>query len=199
MTQHHGAQDGLFHVTTNAKGRSAWCILPGVAQIMIDNLFTTRNLCRARVYAFNILPDHVHVILWPGEGGLSRFMHSFKRNSSKDIRYFLGVDDILIDNRGGIRSSATVGGNDASKIMSLSAAEVRIPPMRTIRADHNYCFTGWQHGFYDERIRDVRQRDAAIHYVQTNAIRHGLVARIADWPWSSVHFAHAIDPLPWWA
>jgi putative transposase len=39
----------------------------------------------AQLFAFCILPDHVHMLISPGEKGLSSFMHAFKKNSSRDI------------------------------------------------------------------------------------------------------------------
>ena len=100
MTQYHGAQDGIFHVTTNAKARSSWCTLPGIPEILIDNMCMTRNLHSAKLYAFCVLPDHMHIIFTPGKKGLSTFMHSFKRNASKDAGIFLACRS------GGSRSSA---------------------------------------------------------------------------------------------
>ncbi len=91
MSQRHGAQHGIFHVTTNAAKKNPWLTMDGVPNVIIDNLMMTRNVHRAQVHAFCILPDHMHIILTPGEKGLSSFIHSFKRNSSKDIRSILGV------------------------------------------------------------------------------------------------------------
>ena len=39
----------------------------------------------AKLYVFCILPDHLHILLSPGEKGLSAFMHAFKKNSSREI------------------------------------------------------------------------------------------------------------------
>jgi len=86
MTQKHISQHGTFHVTTNARGRIGWCTLPGIPEIMIDNLVMTRNIHGAQVFAFCILPDHVHMVMSPGKRGLSAFMQSFKLNSSRDVR-----------------------------------------------------------------------------------------------------------------
>jgi len=84
MPQKHGIV-GTFHITTNAHGKIPWCIWPGVPEILIDNLVMTRNLHQAKLCAFCIMPDHVHLILYPGEKGLAKFMKSWKQNSSRDI------------------------------------------------------------------------------------------------------------------
>jgi len=92
MTQKH-FQYGLFHVTTNAKKHVPWCTSGQIPPIILDNLFMTRNLYDAKVYAFCILPDHMHIIVNPGDKGLSQFMHSFKRNAMRDIRANLRLDE----------------------------------------------------------------------------------------------------------
>jgi REP element-mobilizing transposase RayT len=79
------ASGGTFHVTTNAKQKVPWCTEKGVPEIIIDNLVMTKNLHKAEIFAFCILPDHMHLLLRPGSNGLSAFMHSFKRNSTWQI------------------------------------------------------------------------------------------------------------------
>ncbi len=86
MPQKHLSQEGTFHVTTNAKGRMPWCTLPGVPEILIDNLCMTRSVHRAELFAFCVLPDHVHMVIRPGERGLSRFVQSFKSHAMVEIR-----------------------------------------------------------------------------------------------------------------
>ena len=159
MTQKHFEQQGTFHVTTNTKN-DPWCLGQGIPEILIDNLVMTRNLCRAELHAFCILPDHVHIVLSPGPKGLSQLMHSFKRNAMWDIRK-------IHPSSGRSRSSATV-------------------------------FPEWQKSFFDERIRDDRQRSNALSYVQYNAYHHGLTDDPCGWPWSSLAFPDVLDPLDVW-
>ena len=44
------------------------------------------------------------------------------------------------------------------------------------------------------------QRDAhfltVLRYVLLNPVRAGLVAQAGDWPWSSLHYPHLLDPAP---
>lgn len=62
--------------------------------MLIDNLCMTRTVQRARLYAFCILPDHLHLILSPGPQGLSTWMQSFKTHASREIhQVFPPFDD----------------------------------------------------------------------------------------------------------
>ena len=57
----------------------------------------------------------------------------------------------------------------------------------------------WQRRFWEHTIRD--ERDYAVHmdYVHFNPVRHGLVDRAADWPYSSFHrcVAAGLYPADW--
>ncbi len=86
MVQRRMGQYGTFHITTNAEEGVQWCTLPGIPEMLIDNLIATKNLHGALIHAFCILDDHMHIILTAGQKGVSNFMHSFKRNSSRDVR-----------------------------------------------------------------------------------------------------------------
>ena len=85
MAQKHIQQHGIFHITTNTFRRTPWCIEDGFPEVLIDNLCMTRSYYQAHLHAFCILPDHMHIILRPGPLGFSTFMHSFKKNSSRDL------------------------------------------------------------------------------------------------------------------
>lgn len=45
----------------------------------------------------------------------------------------------------------------------------------------------WQRRYWEHLIRDEADYRAHIDYVHTNPVKHGLVARVADWPYSTFH------------
>ena len=45
----------------------------------------------------------------------------------------------------------------------------------------------WQPRFWEHTLRDERDLEQHTHYIHFNPVRHGLVAKVADWPWSSFH------------
>ena len=57
----------------------------------------------------------------------------------------------------------------------------------------------WQRRFWEHALRD--QRDFNIHcdYIHYNPVKHGYVARVADWPHSSFHrfVENGAYPLDW--
>jgi len=57
----------------------------------------------------------------------------------------------------------------------------------------------WQRRFYDHVIRDERDFERHFDYVHYNPVKHGLVRRPRDWPYSSFHRWVKLDhyPLEW--
>jgi putative transposase len=47
--------------------------------------------------------------------------------------------------------------------------------------------TLWQRRFWEHRIRDQEDFNRHIDYIHWNPVKHGLVERVVDWPYSSFH------------
>ena len=45
----------------------------------------------------------------------------------------------------------------------------------------------WQPRFWEHTIFDEEDLHRCVDYVHWNPRKHGLVARVADWPWSTFH------------
>lgn len=54
----------------------------------------------------------------------------------------------------------------------------------------------WQSRYWEHRIRDPRDFLAHCHYIHWNPVKHGLVSRVRDWPWSTFHRFVRIGRLP---
>jgi putative transposase len=59
----------------------------------------------------------------------------------------------------------------------------------------------WQRRFWEHAIRDDEDRRRHLDYIHYNPVRHGLVSRAADWPFSSFRRAVACGwyPADWGA
>ncbi len=57
----------------------------------------------------------------------------------------------------------------------------------------------WQRRYWEHLIRDEADFAAHMDYVHINPLKHGLVARIADWPYSTFHrlVAAGVYPVDW--
>jgi len=47
--------------------------------------------------------------------------------------------------------------------------------------------TLWQRRFWEHQIRDQDDFNRHVDYVHWNPVKHGYVARVADWPYSTFH------------
>ena len=45
----------------------------------------------------------------------------------------------------------------------------------------------WQRRFWEHTCRDEDDLDRCIHHIHWNPVKHGLVERVQDYPWSSFH------------
>jgi putative transposase len=45
----------------------------------------------------------------------------------------------------------------------------------------------WQRRFWEHQIRDEADLNRHIDYIHHNPVKHGLVERVVDWPYSSFH------------
>ncbi|MFV0665745.1 REP-associated tyrosine transposase [Denitromonas sp.] len=59
--------------------------------------------------------------------------------------------------------------------------------------------SAWQRGFWEHTLRDERDYTAHVDYVHINPLKHGLVERVRDWPYSSFHraVAQGVYPADW--
>jgi len=45
----------------------------------------------------------------------------------------------------------------------------------------------WQKRFWEHQIRDADDLQRHLHYIHYNPVKHGLVAHVREWPWSTYH------------
>src|SRR5262249_39619269 len=45
----------------------------------------------------------------------------------------------------------------------------------------------WQHRFWEHTVRDEDDLKRCLDYLHWNPVKHGLVRRVGDYPWSSFH------------
>ena len=57
----------------------------------------------------------------------------------------------------------------------------------------------WQQRFWEHLIRDERDYARHFDYLHGNPLKHGLVTRVRDWPWSSFHrwVKVGVYPVDW--
>ncbi len=62
-----------------------------------------------------------------------------------------------------------------------------IPLVRNKHGEYNL----WQRRYWEHTIKDERDFESHVNYIHFNPVKHGLVHRVQDWPYSS--FFHFVD------
>jgi putative transposase len=115
------------------------------------------------IVAMVVLPDHVHCVwrLPAGDRDFGRRWGAIKGRFSASVRRAGLVPPL---------PSHLPGGGDNP---ALRKGQVGI----------------WQKRFWEHHIRSEEDLLNHTHYCHINPVKHGLVARPEDWPWSSYHRA----------
>jgi putative transposase len=121
-----------------------------------------------QIWANVVMPEHVHVLVYPGSQPqeLPKFLQHFKESKArKAIAYW--------------RRSAPAW-----------LERLRVREGKHVR--HRF----WQPGGGDDRnILSSASLRAMIDYLHTNPVRRGLVAKAEDWEWSSARWYAGMRPV----
>ncbi|MCB2199634.1 transposase [bacterium] len=149
-----------------------------LAHLFLTHLEFERNLGRFLLFAYVVMPDHVHLVLQPmAAETISGILHGVKRGFSWQAnRYLKSLPDLRRFNE--------------------------LLPMR--RGETGYRF--WQvGGGYDRIIRSKEALRKMIVYIHGNPVRKGMVQIPEEYPWSSAKewaefgTRQALIDLPdWW-
>jgi len=133
----------------------------------IDALNETRQRWPVDLWAWVIMPEHVHLLVAPREAGISigRFQGEIKERTARPAIAWLE--------------------EYAPKCLS------RI----TVREGARIRRRFWQPGGgYDRNIDNFDTLYASLNYIHMNPMRRGLAKRPEDWPWSSAPWYAGVRP-----
>jgi len=136
--------ESLHFITFSCFHRLPLLDAPGAKETVEAVLEQTRARHLARVYAYVLMPEHVHLLInEPPRILLSQLLKAVKQMTSRKLR--------------GPREKF------------------------------------WQDRYYDRNVHGEKARSEVIRYIHRNPVKHGLVEKPEDWPWSSFrHYATGI-------
>jgi len=124
----------------------------------LEALDAARKLSPFDLWAYVIMPEHVHLLILPHEN--------------------VTISCILKD----IKQPVT---RQAVKWAQKNCPSF-LPKMAECRPSGKTTYRFWQPGGgYDRNMRSVRDIHEKIAYIHGNPVRRGLVQTPGDWPWSS--------------
>lgn len=131
----------------------------------------TRHALDFAIWAYVIMPEHVHVLILPRQPGyeMRRILAAVKAPVSRRAKAYLEETE-----------------------------EIRWLKRLTTHHGKRETFRFWQPGGgYDSNLWKTKTIEEVIDYIHANPVRRGLVERPTDWEWSSarVHAGLACGPL----
>jgi putative transposase len=132
-----------------------------------EALNDARTVHGFHLWAWVIMPEHVHILLWPPIEMISPDPASWRGRI-----------------RGILSSIKRPVGEKAIAYLCEHSPDFlqRLRVMKSGRTQHRF----WQAGSgYDENVSEPDALHAMVNYVHNNPVKRGLVSRVEDWPWSS--------------
>jgi putative transposase len=146
-------------LTFSCYHRQAFLSRDRTRQWFADAIEESREKHPFDLWAYVIMPEHVHLLIRPREEvySISRMLTSLKLPVTKKAISFL----------------------KETSPESLQA-------MRDAQPNGEVAYRFWQRGGgYDQNIFEPRTAYAVIDYIHANPVRRGLCERPVDWMWSS--------------
>ena len=157
---------GTYFFTHALQDRRARLLTDDVA-LLREAVARSKRERPFRIDAMVVLPDHLHAVwtLPAGDWDYSTRWAAIKAQFTMAVR----------------------GGQGCRPVDQDTLARERRAGLKPgLRAAKRECGV-WQRRFWEHVIRDERDLRAHIRYCWSNPVKHGLVARPADWPHSSIH------------
>jgi putative transposase len=157
---------GSFFFTVNLANRQSRLLIEN-----IDRLRAAFREVRAKhpftIDAIVVLPDHLHAI-WTLHDGDTDFSMRWRQIKSAFSRSL----------------SPNVGWVERSETHHAAAPHSeRISPSRRSKGERGI----WQRRYWEHALRDENDFARHVDYIHFNPVKHGHVARVADWRYSSFH------------
>jgi putative transposase len=135
-----------------------------------EALEAARNRRNLALWAYVIMPEHVHVIVCP-------------RDLAYDVRL--------------VRTALKVPVQRKALAFLRQHAPGYLDRLRDEQPNGEVHYRFWQRGGgYDRNITDPRTLWKMIEYIHNNPVRRGLVSSPVDWPWSSARFYEGCQDVP---
>ncbi|HUS47631.1 MAG TPA: hypothetical protein VM098_05900 [Phycisphaerae bacterium] len=133
----------------------------------LESLDAARTAEPFDLWGFVIMPEHVHLLVLPGD-------------SSRIARILWRIKKPLTDR--------------VLEWVAVRSPEF-LPRMEHRREDGRVVHRFWQPGGgFDRNLWNARLIHKELSYMHENPVRRGLVAKAADWPWSSARaWAEGVD------
>ncbi len=152
-------EGSAYYITSIIYGRLAVLTRPSFIIPLIDSLNFYRYQHQCKLIGYVIMPDHIHMILWPQtEANVSDFMRDFKRFTSGRL-----CRQAALENKKDWVEAFDQAGKDTDKA----------------------AYKVWQDSFWEEVVFTEKFLQQKLNYLHMNPVRAKLVEEPQEYPYSS--------------
>lgn len=174
-------EDFIYFITTNVDNRLPYFKEEIFCDLFIDCLKFCKKLKKFELYAFVIIPNHIHLLLKPSdEYNIFELMRSLKTNFSRDLNYVLGYN------------------NESSSCNEGAVAPPRLQSMQSSLQNkkQNFPKFQWQKSYHDHVIRGERDFNEHLLYIWWNPEKHNIIDKWEEYEYSSYkNFQNLINDI----
>jgi putative transposase len=139
-------------------------------QWFVEALAQARDKLGFELWAYVIMPEHVHLLIRPCEP-----------------RYSMGHIEAAIKRPVSARAKAWL----------IEEKRLQWIERLSVKKGNTTVFRFWlPGGGYDRNLSNERPLEEVIDYIHANPVRRRLVQRASEWHWSSAAFQSGIRPVP---
>lgn len=139
---------------------------PELARIFLTHLETARRKLDFKLWAYVVMPEHVHLLVWPGE------RKAEVRQILREVKLWSGRE--CLAHSASVRESCRIYRSDGS-------------------TSHRFWLPG---GGYDRNLWSSEAIQSSIDYIHNNPVKRGLASSSAAYPWSSAAALHGRPDIP---
>ena len=189
----------IYFITTNTDQRLPFFKEDIFCELFIENLQVCKKLKEFELYAFIIIPDHVHLLINPGEKfNISEIMFSIKKQFLHNVNRVIGENKLYLEYKinEGEQTFARLRCCDEINEHQNYVNDLRKKFVKKYgHPQHDIPDFKWQHSFHDHVIRNEKDFNHHYNYIIFNCIKHGICEDEEEFKWSSLNeeFADLID------
>ncbi len=143
-------------ITFSTNGRPPLLTSPGISEQVLREVGAARRKYKFRLHGFVIMPEHVHLVLYPAEPlELGRLIGEIKSRSAR------------------------------TALRALESTASPYLRVLSSRRNNNADYSFWLPRCYDHNCRSTTDTIEKVNYCHWNPVKRELVASPSAWPWSS--------------
>jgi len=157
---HYNTPGHAHELTFSCYRRRNYLLEQNACEMVLEELENARQIYSFRLWAYVLMPNHVHILLWPLEAmyDISKILSGIKRTMSKRYGALMKKED--------------------------TAAYDQF----LLKRRNESIFTFWQPGGgFDRNLFNTKAIFDSIAYIEANPVRKGLASSPGEWKWSSAH------------